>query len=70
MEHCADVNGSVKGEEQRPLEVLLPDEGWGLFGEMNCGFGYAAEDAQMNNELMRHIFSCPTPIPKPSDAAL
>jgi hypothetical protein len=72
MEHycAADVNGGgvlVKKDEEQPLEVLLPDEGWELFGEMNYGFGYAAEDAQMNNELMRNIFSCPTP--KPSDDA-
>ncbi|XP_004978357.1 NAC domain-containing protein 26 [Setaria italica] len=75
--HCTGVNGGVYvKDEQQPLEVLLPDEGWQQCLEIDYGFDYSTEDglfkknstgdAQLNDELMHNTFSCP----KPSDGAV
>ncbi|KAG2622910.1 hypothetical protein PVAP13_3KG018900 [Panicum virgatum] len=67
----AGINGDedIKGEpepEPEPLETTVPaDIGWQQFAEMGYGFGYAAEDARMN-EWMRNTFSS---CPQPSDSA-
>ena len=61
--HPTGINGGedIKGEpEPEPLEMLPADMGWQQFAEMGYGFGYAAEDARMN-EWMRSTFSCPQP---------
>lgn len=43
--HCTGVNGGVYvKDEQQPLEVLLPDEGWQQFVEIGYGFDYSTED--------------------------
>ncbi|KAG2614779.1 hypothetical protein PVAP13_3NG007600 [Panicum virgatum] len=61
--HPTGINGGedIKGEpEPEPLEMLPADMGWQQFAEMGYGFGYAAEDARMN-EWMLSTFSCPQP---------
>ena len=66
--HPTGINGGedIKGEpEPEPLEMLPADMGWQQFAEMGYGFGYAAEDARMN-EWMRNTFSS---CPQPSDSA-
>ncbi|PVH33571.1 hypothetical protein PAHAL_8G024200 [Panicum hallii] len=64
--HPTGINGDEdnKGEPE-PLEMLPADMGWQQFAEMGHGFGYAAEDARMN-EWMRSTFSS---CPQPSDSA-
>ena len=59
----AGINGDedIKGvPEAEPLETVPADIGWQQFAEMGYGFGYAAEDARMN-EWMLSTFSCPQP---------
>ncbi|RLN27776.1 hypothetical protein C2845_PM05G06110 [Panicum miliaceum] len=63
--HPTGINGDEDIEEEpEPLEMLPADIGWQQFEEMGYGFGYAAEDARMN-EWMRSNFSSP----QPSDGA-